>query len=302
MTKKTILLTGVSGVLGRNIIFKILNNTDFNVIGLTTNIESLKELFDNNRVSLLDRNNWINTINKKNKIDIFINCGFPRTSDSLLLAKGIDDIEELIKNVINLKVKKIINISSQSVYSQKKTEAATELTDVRPESLYGMTKYSVERIISMLCTSAKDIDYCHIRLGSLVNMDFKNRMTYKFIEQALNDQSLQINSNNLTMSYLHVNDAADALMKVSQSDSSKWRNLYNLGNEEIFNVKYLGQLVKEQIRLKESKEVRIKLGNEKTIHNNTLNSSKFYYDFNWSPNVFLKDMIEESYECIKDKL
>src|SRR5699024_7871486 len=128
MTKKTILLTGVSGVLGENIVTQILKNTDYNIIGLTGNITDMREKFNTKRVLLLDRDNWFNIIDKKRYIDTFINCGFPRTSDPTMLAKGLEDIEILINNVIKLNVKNIINISSQSVYSQKKTEAATELT------------------------------------------------------------------------------------------------------------------------------------------------------------------------------
>jgi|SRR5699024_5026429 len=299
MTKKNVLLTGISGVLGRNIVFKILNNTNFNIIGLTADIGNSKFIFDNDRVLLLDRNNWFNTIDKDINIDTFINCGFPRTSDPSLLAKGIEDIEVLVKNVIKLKIKKIINISSQSVYSQKKAAAATESTKISPESLYGMTKYSVERMISALCKAVKDIDYSHIRLGSLVNLEFKNRMTYKFIEQAFNDKPLQVNSDNLIMSYLHVNDAAEALVKMLQSDSSNWNNVYNLGNSERFRVDELAIFVKEQMQLKENKNVDVNISNEDIIHNNTLDSTSFYKDFNWYPTILIKDMINEAYAHLK---
>lgn len=299
MTKKTILLTGVSGVLGKNIVTQILKKTDYNIIGLTANISPMKEKFNTKRVLLLDRVNWFNIIDKKTHIDTFINCGFPRTSDPTMLTKGIEDTEILINNVIKLNVKNIINISSQSVYSQKKTEAATELTEICPESLYGMTKYSVERIIDLLCKQ-ENINYSHIRLGSLVSLDFKNRMTYRFVELAFNNKPLQVKSSNLCMSYLHVDDATNALLKMLQNDSFKWKKVYNLGNSEIFKVDILAELIEEKMKLKESKEVEVKLESENFIHNNTLNSSLFSQDFDWRATVFLKDMIEESYEHIKD--
>lgn len=299
MTKKTILLTGVSGVLGENIVTQVLDNTDYNIIGLTTKVTQMKESFKNNRVLFLDRSNWFNTIDKSVLIDTFINCGFPRTSNPLVLAKGLEDIETMIKNVLKLNVKNIINISSQSVYSQKKKESATELTDMCPESLYGMTKYSVERIITLLCKQ-KEVNYTHIRLGSLVSLDFKNRMTYKLVELAFNNKPLQVKSPNLYMSYLHVDDASDALLKMLQNDSFRWQKVYNLGNPEIFKVEELAELIKEQMMLKESIEVKVKLENENFIHNNTLNSALFSHDFDWDARVYLKDMIEESYEYIKD--
>jgi len=298
MTKKTILLTGVSGVLGENIVTQILKNTDYNIIGLTGNITDMREKFNTKRVLLLDRDNWFNIIDKKSYIDTFINCGFPRTSDPTMLAKGLEDIEILINNVIKLNVKNIINISSQSVYSQKKTEAATELTEVCPESLYGMTKYSVEKIIDLLCKQ-KDINYTHIRLGSLVSLDLKNRMTYKFMDQAFNNQPIYVNALNLNMSYLHVSDASNAILNMLYKDNFNWKKIYNLGSAKSYLVKEIASTVKDFLERKENKHVEVVLAYNEDIFNNLVDSTLFFNDFDWKPSFGLEDILLEVYEALK---
>src|SRR5699024_5690965 len=231
--KETILITGVSGVLGGKLLSKLIQTGEYNIIGLTSSPELVKANLQEGKseVTLLDRRNWYQQIDKGVKITTFINCGFPRTSNPTELAEGIVDIIDLIKKSISINVKNIINISSQSVYSQKKDEAATEDIKVCPESLYGMTKYSVEKAIDLLC-EYQQVNYSHLRLGSLVNLDFKNRMTYKFVEKGLKGEEIEVDGEDLEVSYLHVDDAVEGIMKMIKSSSKKWRRIYNLGSDE----------------------------------------------------------------------
>lgn len=298
MMKKTILITGISGVLGGNLVKGILEQTDYNIISLTANVRDVKAEFKDKRIVHLNREDWFNKIDRNIDISTFINCGFPRTSNPLYLAKGINSMESLIKRALQLNVKNIINISSQSVYSQRKKKAADELTEVCPESLYGMTKYSVEKIIDLLCEKNKEINYSHIRLGSLVNSEFKNRMPHKFMEQALNNKPIQVNGSNLNMSYLHVNDAVNAILSMLHKDNFKWGKVYNLGSDKSYLVKDIANTIKLFLRKTENRQVEVILSENESKFNNLVDSTLFFNDFNWRPTIYLEEFLSEAYKSI----
>src|SRR5699024_516527 len=144
---------------------------------------------------------------KNTKIDFFLNCAFPRSSNPKKLAQGIPFTESIMKKCIKKGVKNIINISSQSVYSQKGNKNITEKIDVQPENLYGNTKYACERIVALLCNYS-GLNYSNIRLGSLTGLNFNVRMTNRFVQSAIKNEKIIIYGGQQKISYLDVRDAA----------------------------------------------------------------------------------------------
>src|SRR5699024_10134741 len=150
--KPTLLVSGASGLLGSELITQILENDKYKVIALTSKKETLTQMFEGNpNLKVLHIDNWVINLGLNNQIDTLINCAFPRSSKPEELAKGLLFTENIIKGAIDIGVKKVINISSQSVYSQKSKSTTNEASSVAPESLYGMAKYSSERIVATLC-------------------------------------------------------------------------------------------------------------------------------------------------------
>ena len=297
-TNQTILVSGASGFLGSELVRQLLNERGFKVIAMSSRKEVLHTKFGNNsNLKVVSPDNWINEINQKIQIDVLVNCAFPRTSEAEQLAKGLIFTESLIKDSINLGIKKVINISSQSVYSQKAKSTANENSPVIPDSFYGMTKFSSERIVATICENLNEnVVYSNVRLASLSGIELEVRMTNRFVKRALTGEQLTINGGKQNLSYLHVKDAASAILAMINTDSNYWRPVYNLGNYDYCTMLELAEMIRDIAKEHSIEEVNFEVREGQDNFNNLINSELFYNDFNWKPDYTILLMVKESFE------
>ncbi|TPE68979.1 NAD-dependent epimerase/dehydratase family protein [Halalkalibacterium halodurans] len=298
-----VVVSGAGGFLGRELVKQLLERGSFSVIAMSSKKELVAEEFCSHpNLLTVDINNWKQEVGKNLNLDVLINCAFPRTSEPEQLAKGLLFTENLIKDSIELNVKKIINISSQSVYSQKEKMSTDENAPVIPESFYGMTKYASERIIAAMCeNSANNITYSNIRLASLTGLSFEIRMTNRFVKQALQGQPIVINGGRQRISYLDVRDAAAALIAMIKADVSGWKKVYNLGNYYSCTLLELAETVKDIAKKFSVSEVNLQVRDGDDNFNNLVNSALFYSDFNWKPEYTIPMMVNELFEHYKER-
>lgn len=302
-TAKTILVSGASGLLGNELVNQLLNEPKHNVIALTSQKEALENQFSEENLLVFHVDNWEESIDPNVKIETFINCAFPRSSNPEQLAKGLVFTEKIIKKALSLNTKSIINISSQSVYSQKEKGVTYESFTAAPESLYGMAKYASERIVETICESHEDkIFFSNIRLASLTGLDFDVRLTNRFVKSALTDQPITINGGYQQISYLEVRDAATALTKMIDVNPCDWEKVYNLGNDESFTLLELTETIRDVASWHSINRVEITRNEGQANFNNLINSELFYTHFNWTPKYNLRRMVKELFIHLKDRV
>lgn len=290
---KTILVTGASGFLGQELVKQLLDAETFKVIAATSRKGTFDEVLNAiNGFQVVDTNNWKGELAPDTKIDVLVNCAFPRTSDPGTLAKGIIYTEKLIKDAIDFDIKSIINISSQSVYSQKAKDLVNEKSPVMPESHYGMTKFACERIVASLCDSGNTL-YSNIRLGSLTGVDLDVRMPNRFVQSVFNGDPIVINGGNQKISYLEVRDAASALIRMVKEDPNKWNKTYNLGQNKYFTVIELAKTVERKATKYISNKVNLEIIDGESNFSNIVNSNLFYNDFRWNPEIEMSEMVKD---------
>lgn len=291
--KKTILITGSSGLLGSELINQLLKEQDFNVIAMTSKVSQLAEKHSNEHLKVISNQGWIQQLQEENiQVDILINCAFPRSSKPEELALGIPFTEQLIKESIRFGINNIINISSQSVYSQKDKEDVTEESDVRPENLYGMTKFACERVVAILSEEA-NINYSNIRLGSLTGINFDVRMTNRFVKSVIDGEKIRITGGQQKISYLDVRDAAKGLMKMLNKNPKDWKTIYNLGSEEHPTLIKIAEKIKEEAKKHALHNVVVEVQDGDSNFNNVMNNNLFYEQFAFRPYYNLSKMINE---------
>lgn len=302
--KQTVLISGASGFLGQEIISQLINKNTFKIIALTSRKEKvLDKVGKSPNLLVLDSSKWFNQVEKNIEIDTLINCAFPTTSNPNQLVEGINYTENLIKKSIQLKIPRIINISSQSVYSQKAKESKSEKALVIPESLYGMSKYTTERIVALTCESAdQHTIYSNIRLASLTGTSLEKRLLNRFVRKALNRDTIEINGGNKLISYLHVKDAASAIISMISVDSKLWKPLYNLGNHHFYTLAEVAEFVDKISYEYSVNGVEIKIEQSDDNFNNLLNSELFYSDFKWKPEYDVPLMVDELFSYYKNKM
>lgn len=287
---KTILVSGASGLLGSEIISQILDQTAHNIIAITSNKVKVDNLSKSKRLIVISNDEW-NKI-KNQKADVLINCAFPRSSKPNHLALGLDFTEDMIQSALSRNIGNIINISSQSIYSQKSTIDIDESISPSPESLYGMAKYAGEKIVNSLCEN-HNVNYTNIRLASLTSLDFDVRMTNRFVKKVINNEPIEIHGGEQTISYLDVRDAAEALVKMSDRTDVNWNHVYNLGSNEKYTLNNLVQEIGNVAKSHSIKNIKVNRLAKNDSFSNSINSTLFYDTFDWLPRWQIPDMIKE---------
>lgn len=284
------MVTGASGFLGNELVNQLLQEDNIRVVAVTSKPEIIKEKYDSLNLITLNTDGWRKSLSEN--IDVIINCAFPRTSKPEELVKGILFTEKLVKYSNELNIKSIINISSQSVYTQKEKTKTDENAFISPETLYGMAKYACERLIESLCKE-NQIKYSNIRLASLTGLDFDVRMTNRFVKAAINEEKITIHGGMQKISYLEVRDAAEALKIMALSDSTNWKDAYNLGNNEAITLIDLISILQKEAQKNNINDINIEIIDKEVSFSNLLDSTLFYSSFNWKPKFNKQKMVEE---------
>lgn len=293
--KMKILITGGSGYLGRSLL--TYGDDRCQYIVATSRKSTLQSLYRNrNDVYVIDNSElWSQDWQK---IDVLLNCAFPRNTNGIQMAEGLQFLEKLFCSAVDGGVGAIINISSQSVYSPVRTTAATENSELDLQSNYAVGKYAVELMLDGIC---RKTPHTNIRMASLIGAGFDQRITNKLVDRVLNGQDIQIVKGNQLFGFLDVRDAVSGIENILKSNPEYWSNVYNLG---ICGGYTLDEIAKEVCQTGRSycgRDVRYSYTDSGTVStgNSTLDCSLFERSFFWHAAQTLTDTLTWIF---KDKL
>lgn len=246
---KKIIITGASGFLGSHLVKRLRDDERYEVHALSSKPDILREKIGGENVEYLHKD-MLNT--RMLKDSIVISCAYPRNSTGTAIADGLKYIQKVFEVAVESSASAIINISSQSVYSQQRTEVATEETPVCLENPYAVGKYAVELMLESDCKGSKTA-FTSLRMASLIGPGFEQRIVNRFVRQMLNQELITIVRQGKKMGFLDVEDAVSAIISVTNVEAASWQSIYNVGNneghtvEEIFNV--VASELKNQIEI-----------------------------------------------------
>ena len=69
------------------------------------------------------------------------------------------------------------------------------------------------------------------------------RLTSRFVKSALEDEPIKLIGGQQTMAYMDVRDAADGIIALMSTDTSKWKDVYNFGNQFRYTIKEIAEIV-----------------------------------------------------------
>lgn len=288
-----ILISGAGGFLGDNLIEYFLNHTKHDLVALTSQRQKVmgKYLEYGNRIKVVENFNleidW-------HTVNILINCAFPRNSDGVQMAKGLSFISDLLIKATCGGVGAVINISSQSVYSQSRLEPATEQTELDLESKYAVGKYASELMTDAIC---RTIPHTNIRLASLIGPEFTQRIINKFVAQAIEGKNLQIIGGTQRFGFLDIRDAVSGIAAVCAHLCDNWDEVYNLGANEDYTLEEIARCVCELSGKYCTKTIRYEVEPSEQAQNSALDCVNFREDFQWKPAYKLMDMVMSIYEA-----
>lgn len=249
MSHKKIVITGASGFLGSCLVERLKDDCRYTVYALSSKPDDLMQRIGGTNVSYNYKDAMVAEMLKDG---IVINCAYPRNSTGRTIADGLKYIQRVFEAAVENCAAEIINISSQSVYSQQRTEAATEDTPICLESPYAVGKYAIELMLESICRGSKT-RYINLRMASLIGPGFDQRIVNRFAMKLINGEAVKVVRQPKKMGFLDVEDAVSAILAIVSAIPNSIQPIYNVGNgngytvEEIYNV--VSSVLRNQISI-----------------------------------------------------
>lgn len=284
---KKIIITGASGFLGSHLVERWRDDERYSVYALSSKPDELREKLGGENVMYL----YKDALNVE-MVDAFVvNCAYPRNSMGTAIADGLKYIQTVFEAAVKFKATAIINVSSQSVYSQQRTEAATEETPVCLESPYAVGKYAVELMLESIC-SGENLAYTNLRMASLIGPGFDQRLVNKLVKKLLNHESITVVRQNKKMGFLDVEDAVTAVTAIIDYSKQFWKTVYNIGNGKGYTVEEIYDAVTSILGYEpNTNDVIIKPGKDDS--STVVLFEKLNADTGFIPSLDLRDSIKK---------
>ncbi len=291
-----IAVTGAGGFLGTELLRQLAAQGTHEVIAFTFDFERSRETFvraanitaaDNSQAAQFDYSG----------VDVLINCAFPRNVCDASFAQGLDFIRDVLAKAAADRVGAVINISSQSVYSQKRQDAADEQTPAVLESKYAVGKYWSELFVNTVC---KGIRHTNLRMASLIGAGFDQRITNKFAKMIMEGAQITLTGGDQRFGFLDVRDAANGILTVA-ADTGGWDETYNLGGAQQYTLLQIAQAAHAVGAESGFSAPEPFIAGEGEWQNSTLDCTRLSERFHWQPRYALADTLRAVYENLKGR-
>lgn len=274
------MVTGATGFLGQSVVKELLKKEEFTVVAIGGRPEDkANPLPKNSRLATYSLNDLFTY--PFDNIDTVINCSFARNNDASLLAQALDFTENLIHRLEHVRVKSVINISSQGVYKRLPVgELSTEDSPIEPIDLYSMAKYAVEKMFLI-----SDIPFVtNVRLASLM---MPQRFLYFFVQKVLNNEPFKVTAPNQYAALLDVSDAASGLVALTCLEPGNRSKVYNLGIGKQYSLLEYAESI-QRIGGQFGYDVKYNVVDNGTHICSGMDCSKLMKETGWKP-YYLKD-------------
>ena len=219
---RRILVTGASGFLGSNLIARLLEKGDTEVIAVLGRPEDkANALPQGKNITIYPCSELFTT--DFGHIDTLIHTAFSRGDNLPGLTASIELTRKVIELVNKQDIDSLMNISTQGLYQGLKPgEKVTEDGTINPNTAYGLAKWAVENMLKIGCKK----HYTNIRMASL---SANARFLDFFVDSVIAHKEIKITAPRQYASIMDVSDAVKGLASVVDLDYRHREKIYNLG-------------------------------------------------------------------------
>ena len=274
--KKTILITGSSGFIGKNLIKKIPK--------YSTTIEKNGEkidLRDKEKVLKLKRVNTVIHLAGKTPYS-------KKLSNNEIFEHNILGTLNILEYCISKKVEKLIFVSSY-IYGNSKNNPINEKHIVQPHNTYTKSKYLAEELCKNYAKKF-GIKLIILRPFNLFgNLQKKGFLISNIIEAIKNNSSISITNKNNKRDYLLIDDFIDVILKMIDFDCKL--EIFNIGSGKSYSFEKIIQLFEKKSGKKIKRENKVSKDNN--ISKIQADISKITKKTGWHPKYNFEEGVEK---------
>lgn len=308
-SKSTVLVTGATGLIGKALTKKLISYGAV-VLAQVRDKEKAVKLFGNTHNVIYVDGDVRNFKLEENKVDYIIHTA-SMTSSKAFIEQPIETIDVLIegtRHVLELarkrKIKKFIYLSTMEVYGAPHTDRkidelyGSNLNTMSPRNCYPESKRMCENICSAYAAEY-NIPVNVLRLTQTFGQGVAykdNRVFAEFARNVIENNDIVLKTKGETKrSYLHVDDAVDAILTVMKYAPPG--EAYNVANEATYcSIYEMAQFVAKKIADNNIKVLILeenidRYGYAPVLHMN-LDTNKIQ-KLGWSPKKGLEDMYND---------
>jgi len=269
---KKILVVGASGFIGSRLIERLcFEHGDSEVYALVKDFSKISRIaiFSNLRIINANVLNDQELINATKNIDIAFYCVYGNSGSTahqrIVNTKGLENV---LKACLRNEVKRIVYLSTVSVYGNRRAAVIDETAPVRNDgSVYASSKIEAERIAHKYVSNFK-LPIVIIQ-PTMVYGPYSPNWTIKYIDRLKNNQLYLIDGGGGLCNPVYIDNLIDAMFLcafkdnilgktyiISDNSALTWRNFYNyymeiVGVNEIpdFNSEFLIKLKRKKMDL-----------------------------------------------------
>ena len=219
---RRVLVTGASGFLGSNLIARLLENGDTEVIAILGRPEDkANSLPQGKSITIYPCSELFTT--DFGHVDTLIHTAFSCFENLIGLTASIELSERVIELVNNQDIDSLLNISTQGLYQGLKPgEKVAEDGIIGPNTAYGLAKWAVENMLTIGCKK----HYTNIRMASL---SANARFLDYFVDSVIAHKEITITAPNQYASIMDVADAVEGITSIVDLGLGQRKKVYNLG-------------------------------------------------------------------------
>ena len=138
-------------------------------------------------------------------------------------------------------IKRIIYLSSDSIYGQVNVEMVTERAVMVEPDLYGVTKYLAEKIVA-----ESGIPYYILRLPGVVGRVWRENFISSLFEKIAGNKNVELyNADRDFNNILDIDDLTEFIVRLCSYESRDGSNIFLLGNTEKMKLEIIAKYIKE---------------------------------------------------------
>lgn len=266
-----VLITGVAGFIGSNLLDYLMDNTDWEIVGIddlsTGNEKNISQHIGHKRFEFVNDTLFNLTTLKPYEI-VFHLAALPRIQPSFELVKEhihanlMAPMHLLELMIADNRFPRIVNSSSSAIYGTPENIPTSETERVDCLSPYAFQKYEVEKYFELLNTRFP-LDFVHLRYFNPYgprsfnpdnSFNAYSSVVGIFLDMANRGEVLKITGDGLQKrDFIHVRDLARANY-MAAVHPEKLNTAFNIGNSNTMSVLNLAQLISDNYSFIEKRE------------------------------------------------